>query len=85
MTKLLASSNAVEELTVNSGRVIPRDKGVFHATEHEAKILRQTGDFATVGTNFQGVKGYECLDCGRMNVFRDKCGKCGSQNLRREA
>jgi primosomal protein N' len=47
--------------------------------------LKQSGDFAVVGTNFQGTKGFRCGDCTRVNVFRDRCGKCGSTNLTPEA
>jgi hypothetical protein len=83
--KLLASDRGVHEITVNEGRVVKRDKGVFNVGTLEAKVLKQSGDFAVVGTNFQGTKGFRCGDCNRVNVFRDRCGKCGSTKLTAEA
>ena len=82
--KLLASDRGVHEVTVNEGKVVKQKKGVFEVHGADAKVLRQSGDFAVVGTNFQGTKGFRCADCNRVNVFRDRCGKCGSTNLTAE-
>jgi len=82
--KLLASSDSVREVTVNSGKVLTPKKGVFEVSGPDAQILKSSGDFAVVGTNFQGAQGYVCQDCGRVNVFRDRCGKCQSTNLKPE-
>lgn len=75
--KLLPSSDAVHEVQVNRGPVRKRKNGAIEVTESEAKVLRASGDFGTVGTHFQGVDGHECPQCGRMNVFKDSCGRCG--------
>jgi hypothetical protein len=80
--KLLASSNGVKELTVNEGKVIARQKdGTFHVDGAQARLLKASGDFALVGTNFQGTQGYRCQDCGFHSVYRDHCGKCDGSNL----
>lgn len=83
--KLLAANDGVREVTVNEGRVIKPKKGVFNVNGIEATILKQSGDFTVAGTTFQTAKGYRCSDCKRVNVFKDKCGKCGSTNLTPEA
>lgn len=76
MTKLLGSDN-VEEVTINSGRVHRRDRGVFNVEGSDAALLKASGDFAVVGTNFQRtIQEFECPNCGRKNVIKDSCGRC---------
>jgi hypothetical protein len=77
MPKLLASSDNVHEVQVNSGPVRKRDKGVIEVTNAEARVLKASGDFANAGINFQGATGHICPACGRENVFKDSCGGCG--------
>ena len=74
--KLLGSDN-VEQVTVNSGRVHERTRGVFNVEGSDAQLLKASGDFAVVGTTFQGAQGFECPQCTRINVFKDSCGGCG--------
>ena len=50
--------------------------GTFHVDEATGKQMVKSGMFTQVGTNFQQVKGHECPKCGRLNVFKDSCGKC---------
>ena len=83
--KLLARSHNVQEITVNEGKVIPRAQdGTFHVEGERAKVLRQSGDFVLVGTNFRSAKTYRCMTCGFAAVFRDHCGKCGGSDLEPE-
>lgn len=77
MPKLLASSESIHEVQVNSGPVRTRVKGAIEVTNKEARVLTASGDFAVVGTNFQGTEGHVCPECGRTNVFKDSCGRCG--------
>jgi hypothetical protein len=68
----------MEGLDLNGGpqHLLQKD-GTFHVDEATGKTLVRSGDFARVGTNFQGVRGHECPSCGRLNVFKDSCGGCG--------
>ena len=75
--KLLASDRGIHELQVNQGKVIKRDKGTFEVSGPDAHILRASGDFAVVGTNFQSANDFECPECHRRNLIKDHCGKCG--------
>ena len=75
--KLLASDRGVEQVTVNEGRVLNRDKGVFEVHGADAAVLRSSGDFAVVGINFQKTTSYPCPVCKRENLIKDSCGRCG--------
>ena len=84
--KLLASDRQLKELTINDGPVIPRSKdATFSVDDATGKSMVKSSEWAQVGTNFRGVKGFVCLDCKRVNVLRDHCGKCGGHNLEPEA
>ena len=75
--KLLASDRGVHEVTVNSGKVLKREKGVFEVHGADAAVLRSSGDFAVVGINFQQSTSYPCPVCSRKNLIKDHCGRCG--------
>jgi predicted RNA-binding Zn-ribbon protein involved in translation (DUF1610 family) len=68
----------MQGLTLNEGKehLVNKD-GTFHLDEATGKTLVKSGDFAQVGINFQKVSGHACPECGRMNIFRDSCGRCG--------
>ena len=53
-------------------------RSILNVQEAVTKALLQSGDFAQAGTNFRSCRGYRCLDCNFLNLFR-KC-KCGSEN-----
>jgi len=75
--KLLASDRGVHEITVNQGKVVKQHKGTFEVHGADAAVLRSSGDFAVVGTNFQSSNCFPCPECGRENLIRDHCGRCG--------
>jgi len=80
--RLVGSDNALKEVTVNEGAVIPRQKdGTFHVDGQTARALVKSGDFAIAGTNFRNARGFRCLDCGFNSLYRDHCGKCDGSNL----
>ena len=69
----------MKEVSVNDAVTVPRSKdGTFHVPDGLGKSLIKSGDFAQAGTNFRSCRGYRCLDCNFLNLFR-KC-KCGSEN-----
>jgi hypothetical protein len=76
-TKLIAAGDNVHEVTINGGPVRQRKKGVIEVTEREARVLTASGDFVAAGIHFEGVDGFECPQCKRLNVFKDSCGRCG--------
>ena len=72
----------MRDFTVNSGRVIsPQKDGKFHVSDRLGKALVKSGEFMATGTTFRNVKGYRCDGCGRVNVFKNHCGKCDGTNL----
>ena len=72
----------MRDFTVNDGKVISKARdGRFHVSDSLGKSLVRSGEFMVTGTTFRGIKGYLCNDCGRVNVFKDHCGKCGGTNL----
>ena len=84
--RLLASSSNLTEFTINEGGVRKRGKdGTFSVPDSLGKSMVKSSEWAAVGTNFRSAPGWECQDCHRVNVFRDRCGKCGSTNLRPES
>ena len=80
--RLVGSDRGLKEVTVNEGRVIPRQKdGTFHVEGQTAKALVNSGDFAIAGTNFRSARGFVCQDCGFNSLYRDHCGRCDGSNL----
>lgn len=83
--RLVAQAPNMRDFTVNNGKVIrPQRDGKFHVNDSLGKALVKSGEFTVSGVTFEGAKGYRCQDCGRVNVFRDHCGKCGGTNLEPE-
>jgi hypothetical protein len=83
--KLLASDRKLTEMTVNDGPVIKRQKdAAFHVDDAMGRSLVRSGEWGVVGTTFRNAQGFECQDCHRVNVFRERCGKCGGTNLKPE-
>jgi hypothetical protein len=82
--RLVGSDRGLKEVTINEGKPIKRQKdGTFHVEGQAAKALVKSGDFAVAGTTFTQAQGYRC-ECGFVSVFRDKCGRCGSTDLKPE-
>jgi hypothetical protein len=78
--RLVGSDRGLRQVEVG-GKVINRSKdGTFHVSGAAAQLLKKSGDFAVAGITFEGARGWKCLDCGRVNIFK-KCGKCGSENV----
>ena len=75
--KLLASDRGVHEVTVNQGKVVKQTKGVFEVHGADAAILKSSGDFAVVGINFHASNSFKSPTCGRENLIKDHCGRCG--------
>jgi uncharacterized ferredoxin-like protein len=78
--KVQSFDKNMTEVQIKSGRVAKQDrKGQFEVSESEAKFLRKSGAFTLVGAGMAttGVPGFVCPDCGRENVIRDHCGRCG--------
>lgn len=83
--RLVGSDRMLNEITVNDGPVVKRNKdGTFHVPDQLGKSMVRSGEWGVAGLNFQHIKGFICNDCGRVNVFRDHCGKCDGTNLRPE-
>ena len=83
--KLISQSPGLRDFTVNNGKVIrPARDGRFHVNDSLGKALVKSGEFTAAGINLRSAKGYRCIDCGRVNVFRDHCGKCDGTNLEAE-
>ena len=83
--KVLSSDKKADELTVDDGKVhkVNRD-GTYHLDDRTGKMLVKSGDFAQVGINFQGARGFRCTNpaCkGRLSLFKDSCGRCGGHEL----
>ena len=76
--RVLASDRYLQGLTLNEGKehLVNKD-GTFHVDDATGKTLVKSGDYAQVGINFQKVRGHECPNCGRLNIYRDSCGGCG--------
>jgi hypothetical protein len=84
--KVVSETPGMRDFTINDGKVISKAKdGKFHVPDSLGKSLVRSGEFMATGTTFRGIRGHVCNDCGRVNVFKDKCGKCGSRNLEPEA
>lgn len=80
--KLISQSPTMRDFTVNNGKVIRKDReGRFNVPDSLARSLVKSGEFTVAGINLRSARGYRCLDCGRVNVFRDHCGKCDGTNL----
>jgi hypothetical protein len=83
--RLVGSDRALKEISINDGKVIPRQKdGTFHVEGPAARGLVKSGDFAVAGTTFRSARGYVCGDCGHVGLYADQC-RCGSTNLTLEA
>ena len=84
--RLVGSDSNLKEIQVNEGSVVPRSKdGTFHVEGPNARALVKSGDFAVAGTTFRSAKGYRCESCRFVSVFRDRCGRCGSTDLKEES
>ena len=84
--KVVSETPGMKDFTIEGGRPITKDKdGHFTVSDQLGKSLRKSGEFMVVGTTFRTAKGFVCKDCGRVNVFKDKCGKCGGRKLKPEA
>lgn len=80
--RLLSSSNAVKEMTIENGPVIKRQKdATFHVDDQIGRMMKKSSEWAVVGTNLRTAQGYTCQSCGFVAVFKDHCGKCGGTNL----
>ena len=80
--RLLASDSQLKAITVNDGPEIKRSKdATFHVDDVTGRSIAKSSEFAVVGTNFRTARGFVCQSCGRINVFRERCGKCGSTDL----
>lgn len=83
--KLIASDSNMREISYK-GKVTKRGKdATFTVPDSMGKSMKKGSEFAVVGTNFQSARGFVCRDCSRVNVFKGRCGKCGSSKLKPEA
>lgn len=86
--RVLGSDRGLAEISFNddSSTTIPRAAdGTFHVDDFTGKRLIESGDFAQVGVSLGTLRarGYRCA-CGFLGLFRDRCGRCGSTDLRPE-
>jgi hypothetical protein len=80
--KLIASDNQMRQMTVNGGKVYKRGAdGTFTVPDSIGISLKKGSEFGVVGTNFRSTRGWRCVSCGRVNVIRDHCGRCGGTEL----
>ena len=83
--KVVSETPGMKDFTIEGGKPITQDKdGRFNVSDQLGKNLVKSGEFMVVGTTFRTAKGFKCLDCGRVNVFKAQCGKCGSRRLKPE-
>jgi hypothetical protein len=83
--RVLAPDPKCNAIQVDDGPDIKRHKdGTFHVPDSLGKQIKRGGEFGVIGITFQSARGFVCKDCGRVNVFKDHCGKCGSTNLEEE-
>ena len=83
--RLVGSDKGLQQVEVGN-KVINRSKdGTFNVSGAEATLLKKSGDFAVAGITFRNAKGFICNECDFVNVFRDKCGKCGCTELTPES
>jgi hypothetical protein len=76
--KVVSETPGMRDFTINSGRAIKKGRdGKFHVPDSLGKSLIKSGEFMVSGTTFQTAQGYRCDECGRVNVFKDHCGRCG--------
>ena len=84
--KVVSETPGMKDFTIEGGKPITKDQhGHFNVSDSLGKSLTKSGEFMAVGTTFSTCKGFKCLDCGRVNVFKAQCGKCGSRRLKAEA
>jgi len=83
--KIVSETPGMRDFQINGGKAIRKGRdGKFHVPDSLGKSLVKSGEFMVSGTTFRNVNGYRCLDCGRVNVFKDHCGRCGGTNLEPE-
>ena len=75
----------MDGVTVEGREHLVQKDGTFHVDEATGKSMLKSGIFTQVGVNFQNARGHLCKDCGRVNVFRNRCGRCGGTNLEPES
>jgi hypothetical protein len=78
--KLVGSDRNLKQLELGNTIVNRHKDGTFHVDGATGRALVRSGDFAVSGTTFTSARGYRCT-CGFVSVFRDRCGRCGSQDL----
>jgi len=84
--RVLASDKKAVELNINDDGKVHRvhKDGTYHLDDATGRMLVKSGDFAQVGANFRGSRGWKCTNpsCrGRVSLFKDSCGKCGGHDL----
>lgn len=84
--ELVASDRKLVELTVNDGAVVKRNaKGTFTVPDAIGRSIVRSGEFGVAGTNLRGGNnGFRCTSCWHLSVFKEKCGRCGSTELKEE-
>ena len=81
--KLIASSDAVKEITLDGSAPLKRGKdGTFEVSDHVGKQMIKGSEFGRVGISFRNVPGFRCRSCGHLGLFRT-C-KCGSTDVEQE-
>ena len=84
--RVVSETPGMKDFTIEGGKPITKARdGKFHVPDRLGKSLVKSGEFMAIGTTFRTAQGFVCQDCHRVNVFRNKCGKCGGSNLVPEA
>jgi len=84
--KVVSETPGMKDFTIEGGTPITKSRdGKFHVSDRLGKSLVKSGEFMATGTTFRTARGFVCKDCGRVNVFKDRCGKCGGTTLKPEA
>ena len=83
--RIIGSDKNLKSVEFEGKTVNQQKDGTFHTDQDTAKKLVSSGDFAVSGITFRNAKGFICNECDFVNVFRDKCGKCGCTELTPES
>ena len=84
-TKLFASDFSCKGVTLENGRSYSADKnGFIHVNSpSDVKILK-AGGYVAAGAVARTSKYWVCDDCD-WEALINHCGRCGSEDLRRES
>jgi hypothetical protein len=82
MRRLVPPDKAAIETQVGSRLYTMGKDGTVRVSDADAKALKQAGYTEPNAGGFAKADGWVCQDCGFHGFFK-KCGKCGSEDMKR--